>query len=155
MAGLSAAQALSAHFRDVTVVERDQLGDRPERRPGVPQAQHLHVLLTGGAEALEELVPGYAEGLLAAGAVDVEFPTDMLWLNPMGWVRRYEPSHRLLSASRSLIEWYARQRIAETAGIRIVDRCNAVDIRLSDDRRRVAGVCIARNGGGGAAAVRV
>jgi 2-polyprenyl-6-methoxyphenol hydroxylase-like FAD-dependent oxidoreductase len=143
MAGLATAQALSRHFERVTVVERDALPDNPENRAGVPQGQHLHALLSGGAEALETLLPGFAAGLLEAGAIPVQFPTDMLWLNPMGWVRRFESPHRLLSASRPLIEWQTRRMVGRTRGIRLLDRHNVVDLRLSADRRRVTGVCVA------------
>jgi len=48
MAGLVTAQALSKHFRRVTIVERDCLPKEPAARPGVPQGEHLHALLPGG-----------------------------------------------------------------------------------------------------------
>jgi 2-polyprenyl-6-methoxyphenol hydroxylase-like FAD-dependent oxidoreductase len=142
MAGLAMAEALSRHFRRVTIIERDALPEQPQNRPGVPQGQHLHVLLTGGANALEELLPGFGDGLLEAGAVPVHLPTDMLWLNPRGWVRPFDPRYPMLSASRSLIEWQARTLVSRNAGITILDRRNVIELRLSDDRRRVTGVTI-------------
>jgi 2-polyprenyl-6-methoxyphenol hydroxylase-like FAD-dependent oxidoreductase len=142
MAGLATAEALSRHFRQVTIIERDALPEQPENRPGVPQGQHLHVLLTGGANALERLMPGFSDGLLEAGAIPVTLPTDMLWLNPRGWVRPFDPRYPMLSASRSLIEWHTRTLVSRNPGVTILDRRNVIELRLSDDRRRVTGVTI-------------
>jgi glycine/D-amino acid oxidase-like deaminating enzyme len=38
MSGILAARALSDHFAEVTIIERDQLPDQPDFRKGVPQA---------------------------------------------------------------------------------------------------------------------
>ena len=48
IAGLLAARALSEHFEHVTILERDNLSDKPEPRKGVPQGQHAHGLLAAG-----------------------------------------------------------------------------------------------------------
>ncbi len=40
--GLIAAAALSRHFAQVTVLERDTLPAEPEWRKGVPQSRHVH-----------------------------------------------------------------------------------------------------------------
>ena len=42
MGGLAAAKALSAHFDQVTVLERDPLPSDATARQGTPQARHLH-----------------------------------------------------------------------------------------------------------------
>ena len=39
--GLLAARVLSDQFEHVTLIERDELADRPEPRKGVPQGNHL------------------------------------------------------------------------------------------------------------------
>jgi flavin-dependent dehydrogenase len=49
MSGILAARALSDHFAEVTVIERDQLPDQPDFRKGVPQARHLHTFWAGCA----------------------------------------------------------------------------------------------------------
>ncbi len=116
--------------------------EQPQNRTGVPQGHHLHALLTGGADALEQLLPGFADGLVEAGAVPVRLPTDMLWLNPRGWVRPFDRGYPMLSASRSLIEWRTRTLVRRNVGITILDRRNVIELQLSDDRRRVTGVTI-------------
>ena len=48
LGGLSAARALSDRFRQVVVLDRDELPDGATPRPGVPQGKHPHGLLGGG-----------------------------------------------------------------------------------------------------------
>ena len=121
MAGLLTAQALSRHFQRVTIVERDSLPGHPANRPGVPQGDHLHVILPGGQQAIERLLPGFADELVAAGAVDIAVPTEMLWLSPAGWIDRFPPRHRIISATRPLIEWCTRRRVLATPGVELLD----------------------------------
>jgi flavin-dependent dehydrogenase len=63
MAGLLAARVLAAHFRRVTVVERDCFPQTPTFRKGVPQSRHAHVLLTRGRTLLERMFPGLSAEL--------------------------------------------------------------------------------------------
>ena len=140
MAGLVAAQSLSRHFRRVTIIDRDHLPDGPVARPGVPQADHLHALLPGGMAALESLLPGYAAGLEEAGAVPLDAPTDLLWLNPSGWIARFPARHQVLSASRVLIEWYTRGLVMATPGVTIRDGFSVRDLCIADAGDRVVGV---------------
>jgi 2-polyprenyl-6-methoxyphenol hydroxylase-like FAD-dependent oxidoreductase len=118
-AGLTAAQALSHHVERVTIVERDDLPERPSARPGVPQGRHLHVLQPGGSAALERLLPGFEAEMLAAGAIAVGVPEDVLWMTPAGWAPRIpaREGHVLLSASRELTEWAVRRRVFESPQI--------------------------------------
>ncbi len=89
IAGLTAAAAVAGRFDEVLVVERDRLIDVPEPRRGVPQSGHGHVLLVSGARALEELFPGLAEDLRAAGAVTLaDLGTDMTFVR---YGVRYRP----------------------------------------------------------------
>ena len=45
----------------------------------------MHGLLPGGAQALEALRPGFADGLVGAGAMPIDaWPREVLWLNPAG-----------------------------------------------------------------------
>ena len=90
-----------------------QLPERPGRRPGVPQADHLHVLLPGGMVALETLLPGLRDGpATRPERVAARCPTELLWLNPAGWIKRFPTRHEILSASRELIEWHTRRLVA-------------------------------------------
>lgn len=69
ISGLLAARVLLNHFDRVTIVERDRLPKQPStRRQGVPQASHVHVLLTQGQRILAQLFPGI-EAELTASAI--------------------------------------------------------------------------------------
>src|SRR5262245_32929748 len=121
MAGLLAAQALSSHFQRVTIVERDSVPATASNRPGVPQGDHLHVVLPAGQQAIEALLPGFAAELVAAGAVTIDVPSEVLWLSPAGWIDRSPARHRLISATRPLIEWCTRRRVLATPGVELLD----------------------------------
>src|SRR5215469_15314493 len=69
MGGLPAARALADYFEHVAVLERDTLPLDASHRTGTPQARHTHGLLSGGQRALNDLFPGFAQNLAAAGAV--------------------------------------------------------------------------------------
>jgi 2-polyprenyl-6-methoxyphenol hydroxylase-like FAD-dependent oxidoreductase len=140
MGGLAAAQALSRHFQRITIIERDRLPGHPAARAGVPQGRHLHALLPGGLQALESLFPGFADGLRGAGAVPIGVPDEFLWLNPFGWIERFPEQHRLLSASRNMIEWYTRQRLLENAGVTISDGLSVASLIATPSGDGVRGV---------------
>jgi flavin-dependent dehydrogenase len=138
IAGLLAARALADHFERVTVMERDQLPTVPAFRAGVPQSRHLHVLLGRGLDLFEWLFPGVEAGILDAGAVVVSWG-DALWLNPAGWSRRYPSSIRLLGATRELLEWHLRSRVA-SAGVEFRTGLDVIGLVASPDNSTVTGV---------------
>src|SRR5262245_24516326 len=77
MGGLSAARAVSDYFEQVVVLERDTLPADPIHRVGTPQAQHVHVLLTSGLNALRALLPSFEQDLIRAGAVTLRVGFDV------------------------------------------------------------------------------
>ena len=66
ISGLAAAQALADHFKEVIVLERDQLPSGAIPRPGTPRGKQAHGLLGGAVKALEELFPEFARDLVQA-----------------------------------------------------------------------------------------
>jgi hypothetical protein len=60
----------------VTVLERDALPDQPAHRRGVPQSKHSHGFQPGGLMALDDLLPGISDELVAAGAPRGDVGTD-------------------------------------------------------------------------------
>lgn len=126
LAGLLAARALTSFADRVVVIERDTLPAGPEPRTGLPQARHVHQLWSGGARALERLVPGVGERLRAAGVTRLPVTTDMVVLSPHGWFRRWAESAFLLPASRDLLDWVVRTRILADPRIELVERAEAL-----------------------------
>ncbi|MFD0502853.1 FAD-dependent oxidoreductase [Streptomyces chiangmaiensis] len=77
MTGMLTASVLAKHA-DVTVIERDLLPDGPQPRKGLPQARHAHVLWSGGVKALDDLLPGVIDRLVARGAWRARIMTDLV-----------------------------------------------------------------------------
>lgn len=148
LAGMLAAAVLStAGVDEVIVLDRDELPDGPEHRKGLPQGRHAHLLMTGGLNAMEELLPGVGlrRRLLAAGAHEVSLSSGMLARTPEGWLRRWRregPS--MVTCSRALLDWVVRSAVRDMAPVRFR---RAAVVGLTGSAERVRGVRIAAPGG--------
>ncbi|MFJ4806835.1 NAD(P)/FAD-dependent oxidoreductase [Streptomyces murinus] len=147
IAGLLVARALSDHFRQVTVLERDDLPERPTCRPGVPQGRHVHGLLARGAAVLEEFFPGVLGELDAAGAPVVDCCHDIRFQFPSGRSPQVHSGILVRAASRQLLEHVLRRRVASLERVTIRSGCPVVALRTGTDRRKVTGVWIQRRAG--------
>ncbi|HET8657821.1 MAG TPA: FAD-dependent monooxygenase [Micromonosporaceae bacterium] len=131
MAGLLAAQALSGTFAEVTVVERDHVGQSAAHRPGLPQDRHVHTLWAGGLQAIDALLPGIEEDLVAAGGYRVAFWSDFQWLLPIGrWCTRWPATQGIVSCSRTLLEHVVRVRVRRAGRVRLIDGQRVTGLRL-------------------------
>ncbi|MEU4498128.1 FAD-dependent monooxygenase [Streptomyces sp. NPDC023998] len=136
LAGVLAAHALS-RYANVTVVERDVLPQGPEARKGLPQARHVHLLWSGGADAIEELLPGTTDRLTAAGAHRLALPTHMVAYSPQGWFRRWDESHYMILCSRDLLDWTVREQVLGSDRITLME--GAEVLGLAGDPSTVTG----------------
>src|SRR6185437_13071515 len=109
-AGVLAARVLSRHVDDVTVVESGWYPADQGSRTGLPQGHHSHVLVAGGASALDTLLPGTTAELLARGAHRRGLPGDSLILSAYGWFASHETGAFVLSCSRWLTDQVVRDR---------------------------------------------
>ena len=110
LAGLLTAAALSRHT-DVVLVDRDPLDEElTSPRRGVPQSRHTHGLLVSGSRAMEALLPGLLDEVVARGAIlgDV--------IGGSRWVMRGAP---MLSFPSNLVTDDASRRVI---GARLVPR---------------------------------
>jgi 2-polyprenyl-6-methoxyphenol hydroxylase-like FAD-dependent oxidoreductase len=140
MAGLFAARVLSDHFDQVTVIDRDSLPDHPALRKGVPQAQHIHVVLARGLNLLEALFPGLADELSAAGAPTLEWGYDNLFYTLGVWFLRVRTGFFTRACSRELLEFTVRRRVAALNQVRFLERREAVGLLATESKSRVVGV---------------
>ncbi|MFI5688327.1 FAD-dependent oxidoreductase [Streptomyces sp. NPDC051636] len=145
LTGLLAARALADHTDRVVVVERDALPDGPAPRKGLPQARHVHQLWSGGARALERLVPGVIGRLRAAGAGRLAVTTDMVALSPYGWFRRWGESAFMLPSSRDLLDAVVRAEVLADGRIELVERAEVLGLTGTD--AAVSGVRIGADDG--------
>jgi 2-polyprenyl-6-methoxyphenol hydroxylase-like FAD-dependent oxidoreductase len=148
MAGLTAARAISRHFRKVTVIERDALPAEAAPRRGTPQCQHAHMLLAGGLKALQRLFPGFADDLAEAGAVKIRNGLDLRFERP-----GFDPfpardlGFDVFCMSRPLLEAVTRRRVQQTPNIEISARSRVTGLVASRDTMRVEAVRYEREDG--------
>ncbi|MCM3849758.1 FAD-dependent monooxygenase [Pseudonocardia sp. DR1-2] len=155
--GLLIAHVLADTFRRVTVVEPDVLDGRSGHRRGVPQSEHAHVLLTRGADALEDLLPGLRSELVAAGAAVA--PARMgpgrgtRVVGPAGPFTDVEAEgETFLGVSRLLLEGHIRSRVRSRPTVDFLDGHRVTGLLVAQAVSRVTGVSVrAGEADGGAA----
>jgi len=150
MAGLLAARVLADSYGQVTVVDRDELPEKPSHRRGVPHGRHLHALAARGQQVLEELFPGLTAELVADGAPAGDMLTDARFYLSGHRLRPARTGLMLLCASRPLLENAVRARVEALSNVRFQDRCDVVGLATTTDGRRVTGARVLRRADGSA-----
>jgi len=123
---------------EVTLLERDQLPDQAEPRPGVPQGVQPHVVLHRGLMAMAELLPGVEQTVLDAGGLLLD-TGKVAWLGLHGWLRTDVSSYEILSVSRPVLELLVRRRTLEFPGVTLRDRFRVTELTETADGWRVHG----------------
>ena len=126
ISGLLAARALSSHFDQVTIIERDRLPDEPLVRKGVPQAAHAHGLLASGYRVMDAYFPGLMDELEALGAPRGDVVRDFLWFQYGRWKLRHEVGLRGIAVSRPCLETTICRRVRELPNVRFLEEYDAV-----------------------------
>jgi 2-polyprenyl-6-methoxyphenol hydroxylase-like FAD-dependent oxidoreductase len=141
MGGLTAASAVSAYFERVTVLDRDALPEKPEWRPGTPQARHTHVLLDGGQKALSELLPQVEQDIERAGAVKVLAGLDIMLERPgFDPFPQRDLGFETFSMSRPILEFTVRRRLEQEGNITLRSRCRVGELISAPGRKNVVAV---------------
>ena len=140
IAGLLAAAALSGACPRVTLFERDTLPAEPGPRRGVPQTRQLHALQARGVQALDELLPGLRDELVAAGGVLADMQGDIHWYLDDYLLKTARTGLEGIGISRPLLEWLIRSRVAALPGVTITDATDVAGLVTADDH--VTGVTV-------------
>lgn len=148
MAGLLTGGLLARHFERVTLVERDRIEQGAQHRKGVPQAHHLHGLLTRGMNILCDLYPGFREELKAAGARFLDMSAEHAWHMAGLWRPRLSCGVQFHAQSRPLLEWTVRKRLMALPNVRVLDGREVTGFQMGPDNARVTGVRLRAPGGG-------
>ncbi|MFI2200528.1 NAD(P)/FAD-dependent oxidoreductase [Streptomyces sp. NPDC020192] len=138
MAGILVSSMLARHVGSVTVIDRDEFPSGPQLRKGVPQARHAHILWSGGARIVEELLPGTTDRLLAAGAHRIGIPDGQVSFTAYGWQHRFPEAQFMIACSRALLDWTVREQALRDKRIALVEKTEVV--ALLGDAGRVTGV---------------
>lgn len=138
LAGTLFARVLTEYADEVAVVDGARYPSSPGIRSGLPQAFHTHVLVAGGAQALDALLPGTVEALLAHGAHRRGLPSQTLIQSSDGWFRRHDTGAYLVSCSRWLTDHVVRHRALDGTAVSVLE---STTVRgLAGDASRVTGV---------------
>ncbi|MGI5526973.1 FAD-dependent monooxygenase [Streptomyces syringium] len=144
MAGMLAAAALADRVDEVVVVDRDRMPAGAGSRKGLPQARHAHLLMAGGARAVETLLPGTTDRWIAAGARRIAIPTGLVVLGPHGWFPRRPETHFMMACTRDLLDLVVREQVLARPGITLREGTEAVG--LTGGAGRVTGVRVRDTG---------
>jgi 2-polyprenyl-6-methoxyphenol hydroxylase-like FAD-dependent oxidoreductase len=140
IAGLLAARALCDVYDRVILVERDRLPNEPKLRPSVPQASHVHGLLSQGYRLLQQFFPGIEEELAAVGAVPIdpthECPTFGYW----GWTISADSDLQVYACSRLYLEWLLYRRLARFENFSVLEGTQAVKLLANEAKTRITGL---------------
>ena len=147
VAGLLAAGVLSESCERVTVYDRDTLPAQPEHRRGVPQSRQLHALHARGAQALDELLPGFRNEMIVAGAVTADTQADAHWYLDDYLLRPAPSGLEGIALSRPVLEWLIRSRVAKAPNVTITDTTDVAGLMTADDRVTGVRVSAARTPG--------
>ena len=117
IAGCLTARVLFDYFERVTIFEADTPPDEAVPRKGVPQGDHIHALLSGGAAVLRKYFPAIHGDLVTAGA-DYGDPQTK-WRSYMGgvWVQRIPSGLESYTMSRPLLETMVRKHTLAISNI--------------------------------------
>jgi len=129
---LAAAGAAQAGYQ-VTLLERDALADGPTSRSGVPQGEQAHILLHRGLTAIESLLPGIEENLIAHGGKP--FNTSMIpWLSEWGWMPLRDWSYEIVSIGRPLLEMITRQHVRALPNVALQEQITVTGLARNGDQ---------------------
>ncbi|MFJ9950769.1 FAD-dependent oxidoreductase [Kitasatospora sp. NPDC091207] len=118
--GLVTARVLTGCFREVVVLERDEVDEHTGVHPHAPQGNHAHAMLAKGAEILETLFPGLRAELLDLGAPVYDYGERMSFLQPAGYALRHRTGVLIQSFTRDELERRLRRRVLALPGVTLL-----------------------------------
>ena len=138
IAGLLAARVLCKHFDKVIIIEKDKYPSQAGSRNGVPQSNHIHVLLIKGKEILLELFPDLEKKLVAKRAHVVNLTNDVLYYVGTGYSIRFESDLTTIACTRQLLEHEIRNEIvANFPNVNILESTRATGLLIEKE----LGIC--------------
>lgn len=140
LAGLLAARVLSDHFKQVTLIERDPVSDRPESRRGQSQTRHLHGLLAQGFRIIKKLVPGLEDTLAKGGATISDMGESIRWYHHDGYKIQFTSGLVAVSVSRVFLEWQVRKAVLALPNVTLRAPCTVNNLVTNPERTHVLGV---------------
>ena len=143
IAGMLAARVVAAHVDEVVVLDRDEIGEVPAPRRMTPQSHHVHMLLKGGDNAINRLVPGFHDAIEQAGSLKVRGGLDFVGASEFGVAPRVDSGTELHSQSRWTLEHCIRSRVlAATPNVGLRTGTTVRGLQYDAAVNRVTGVLL-------------
>lgn len=140
IAGLTAAQVLSQHFDEVTLIDRDRVSDKAEVRKGVPQGYHAHLLLRRGLDILEQHFPGLTAELSAGTAQRMNFGSEARFYVFGSFRKAYQSNIETIACSRPMLESTVYRRMLKNPRVKIIAETEVVGLCVDDSGTKATGV---------------
>ncbi len=134
MAGILAARVCSDHFEEVSVLEKDEIIDQVTNRKGIPQDNHLHILLSKGHNILEYYFPGLMKSLVQQGAIAGDLGKFFKWYHEGGYRPQITTGVNSAMMSRALLEYNVRSRLLQIPNVKIIDSTKIQGFFYQDHR---------------------
>ncbi|MDN3354707.1 FAD-dependent monooxygenase [Actinomadura sp. DC4] len=147
MGGMLAARVLSEVFREVLLIDREELTGVTGYRRGVPHGRHAHALLARGHQIMEAQFPGLTDDLTAAGTVPGDANGDIRWYFNGQRLRSARSGLMCVPATRPVLEFHVRERARAIANVSFLERCDILGLETTPDAGRVTGARIRREDG--------
>ena len=148
LAALTAASGLSEAFREVILVDRDEVIDVREARRGVPHGRHVHGLLAQGARVMEDLFPEITAEMVAAGCPLTDLAGTVRWYFQGKRLQQARSGLINVAARRPVLEYHVRRRVQALENVRFLQRHDVTGLVFSDDGNRVLGARVQPSEGG-------
>ena len=139
IAGTLAARVLSESYREVVVVDRDEVLGVSQPRRGAPHTSHAHGLHARGYLILAELFPNLLDELRAIG-VPVGDLGEMRWYFNAQLLQPARTGLLSITAQRPVLEEFIRAKVAALPNVSYRQRTEVLGLRTTPDRSRVTGV---------------
>jgi 2-polyprenyl-6-methoxyphenol hydroxylase-like FAD-dependent oxidoreductase len=148
LGGMLAARAVAPHFVEVVVLERDVFTDTPAPRRTTPQSHHVHMLLKGGENAIDRILPGFRGAIEQSGSVKMRAGLDFLAGSELGFAPRWDAGMELHGQSRWMLEHCLRQHVlASTANVELRTGCTVRGLNLDAAAHRISSVKVETQSG--------
>lgn len=141
LAGQLSGFALANTGLKVALIERGGFCAGEDSRY-VPQQHHVHLLLTAGAQALEQIFPGLFEEIRRNGAVNVDQGHGVKCFDGLRWRQRATTGVYADYFSRQLLNEHTARRVRSNKGIRLFQETRINGLLLNDHDNRVEGVVV-------------
>ena len=140
IAGLAAARALANRGHNIIIIDRDRLDPDISARRCVPQGHHLHLLLTTGFRALNELFPHFTEALHSAGAHPFDVGRELRYFRLGSLKQTFDSDLHTFAVSRPTLEALVRDRVTSLTNVELRSQTSVTNLHTQD--HKVLGVAL-------------